>query len=107
MTNTSNSSFAIRSKFRRRVRKENSVTAGRIQGSVQIENPKTFCQPRFSSLPSAPELMKFPDAFSLNGEVALITGGGTGLGLSMAQCMAEAGAKVVITGRRESVLKDA
>jgi gluconate 5-dehydrogenase len=51
--------------------------------------------------------LKFPDAFSLDGEVALITGGGTGLGLAMAQCMAQAGAKVVIAGRREAVLHDA
>src|SRR5688572_16326876 len=47
------------------------------------------------------------NAFRLDGEIALITGGGTGLGLAMATRMAEAGAKVVITGRREQPLKDA
>jgi NAD(P)-dependent dehydrogenase (short-subunit alcohol dehydrogenase family) len=51
--------------------------------------------------------MKFTEAFSLQGEVALVTGGGTGLGWAMAKCMAEAGAKVVIVGRRESVLREA
>lgn len=45
--------------------------------------------------------------FRLNDEVALITGGGTGLGLAMARRMAEAGARVVITGRREEILRDA
>jgi NADP-dependent 3-hydroxy acid dehydrogenase YdfG len=45
--------------------------------------------------------------FRLDGEIALITGGGTGLGLAMATCMAEAGAKVVIVGRRKEVLEEA
>jgi gluconate 5-dehydrogenase len=47
------------------------------------------------------------DAFRLDGETALITGGGTGLGLAMARRMADAGAAVVITGRREEPLKAA
>ena len=46
-------------------------------------------------------------AFDLTGEIALITGGGTGLGLGIAQCMAEVGARVVLAGRRESVLQEA
>ena len=37
-------------------------------------------------------------AFRLDGEVALITGGGSGLGLAMATCMARAGAKVRMVG---------
>lgn len=47
------------------------------------------------------------DMFRLDGEVALITGGGTGLGLAMARRMAGAGGRVVITGRREEVLRGA
>lgn len=47
------------------------------------------------------------DVFSLAGETALITGGGTGLGLGMARCMVNAGAKVVIVGRREAELSSA
>ncbi|MFD1871263.1 SDR family NAD(P)-dependent oxidoreductase [Hymenobacter bucti] len=43
--------------------------------------------------------------YSLAGRVALITGGGTGIGLEIARCMVAAGATVIITGRRESVLQ--
>lgn len=45
--------------------------------------------------------------FSLEGKLALVTGGGTGIGLEIARCMVMAGASVVITGRREAVLQDA
>ena len=48
--------------------------------------------------------MKFPEAFSLRNEVALITGGGTGIGLAMATAMHAAGAKVILAGRREAEL---
>jgi NAD(P)-dependent dehydrogenase (short-subunit alcohol dehydrogenase family) len=42
--------------------------------------------------------------FSLEHETALITGGGSGLGLGIARCMVAAGAKVVLVGRRETEL---
>jgi gluconate 5-dehydrogenase len=45
--------------------------------------------------------------FRLDGELALITGGGTGLGLGMARCMVDAGARVVLVGRREEPLREA
>lgn len=45
--------------------------------------------------------------FSLSGKLALITGGGTGLGLGMAHAIIQAGGKVVITGRRADKLKEA
>lgn len=48
--------------------------------------------------------MRFPEAFSLKGETALLTGGGTGLGLAMAQALHAAGARVVLVGRREAEL---
>jgi gluconate 5-dehydrogenase len=47
------------------------------------------------------------DSFSLAGETALITGGGTGLGLGIARCFVRAGARVVLVGRRAEVLKKA
>lgn len=44
------------------------------------------------------------DLFDLSGQVALVTGGSRGLGLEMAEGLGEAGAAVVITGRRQSYL---
>ncbi len=49
----------------------------------------------------------FTQAFDLSDELVLITGGGTGLGFGMAQCLKQAGARIVLTGRRESVLQEA
>jgi NAD(P)-dependent dehydrogenase (short-subunit alcohol dehydrogenase family) len=51
--------------------------------------------------------LTFPAAFSLQGEHALITGGGTGIGLAVAHAMHEAGARVVLVGRREAELIEA
>jgi NAD(P)-dependent dehydrogenase (short-subunit alcohol dehydrogenase family) len=47
------------------------------------------------------------NAFSLEGKTALITGGGTGIGLGIAKEFIKANAKVIITGRREELLKNA
>src|SRR5579862_8853328 len=47
------------------------------------------------------------DAFSLNGETALVTGGGSGLGLGIAKCFVQAGARVILVGRRTDVLERA
>lgn len=42
----------------------------------------------------------------LTGKVAIITGAGQGVGLGIAQCFADEGASLVITGRTESKLRD-
>ena len=47
------------------------------------------------------------EAFSLEGKTALITGGGTGIGLGIAKEFINAKAKVILTGRREDILKNA
>ncbi|MFZ5817566.1 MAG: SDR family oxidoreductase [Bacillota bacterium] len=45
--------------------------------------------------------------FDLTGKVAIVTGGSRGLGLEMAEGLGEAGAKLVITARREPDLSEA
>lgn len=42
--------------------------------------------------------------YTLDGRIALVSGGTTGLGFGTAQCLIEAGATVYITGRRREVL---
>lgn len=49
----------------------------------------------------------YPQVFSLQGKTVLITGGSSGIGFNIAQCMLSAGATVVITGRREAKLIEA
>jgi NAD(P)-dependent dehydrogenase (short-subunit alcohol dehydrogenase family) len=46
-------------------------------------------------------------AFNLHGQTALITGGGTGLGLGMAKCFVASGARVILVGRRQKELEKA
>jgi len=47
------------------------------------------------------------DPFSLEGDIALVTGGGTGIGLGIGRCLAARGAHVVLAGRRQEVLDEA
>lgn len=42
--------------------------------------------------------------FSLDKETAIITGGGSGLGLGIARCFIQAGARVILVGRRREEL---
>ena len=57
---------------------------------------------------TAPPPISVESLFSVKGLVALITGGGTGIGLMMARALADAGAaRVYILGRRVDVLQHA
>ncbi len=47
------------------------------------------------------------DEFGLDREIAMVTGGGSGLGLGIAECFLDARARVILVGRREDVLQDA
>ena len=43
----------------------------------------------------------------LDGKVAVVTGGSSGIGLATAKVLSQAGAKVVISGREQSALEQA
>ncbi|MFK7993783.1 MAG: SDR family oxidoreductase [Granulosicoccus sp.] len=45
--------------------------------------------------------------FDLSGKTALVTGGSRGLGLQIAECLGEAGARVMLTARKEKELSAA
>ena len=45
------------------------------------------------------------NAFRIDGQRAVITGGGSGLGLGIAKVFVEAGAEVIIIGRNEEKLQ--
>lgn len=51
--------------------------------------------------------MTILDRFSQKGRVALVTGGGRGLGFEIALGLAQAGAHVVVTGRNAATLEEA
>ncbi len=55
---------------------------------------------------SAPTGVPSPSHRSVEGSVAIVTGGGTGLGAATASVLARAGARVVINGRREEKLAE-
>ncbi|ORX35108.1 hypothetical protein BD324DRAFT_633919 [Kockovaella imperatae] len=53
------------------------------------------------------ETLRVENLFEVKGRVALVTGGGTGLGLITANALADNGVRVYITGRRPEPLKAA
>lgn len=54
---------------------------------------------------SSASALRMDKLYDLNGRIALVTGGGTGIGLMLAQGLAANGVKVYITGRRKEVLE--
>lgn len=49
---------------------------------------------------------KITDRFRLDGKVAIVTGASKGIGLAMAKALAEAGAKVVISSRKQEAVDE-
>jgi gluconate 5-dehydrogenase len=52
-------------------------------------------------------MINLTQPFNLTGQTALITGGGTGLGLGIAKCFVTSGARVILVGRRADELEKA
>lgn len=53
------------------------------------------------------KLKNMNNAFRIDGQRAVVTGGGSGLGLGIAKVFVEAGAEVIIIGRNEEKLREA
>jgi NAD(P)-dependent dehydrogenase (short-subunit alcohol dehydrogenase family) len=66
---------------------------------TQTKHPQTDDSARARSQPAT-----LPDWLSLHGQVAVVTGGGTHLGLGMATALCELGATVFLLGRRADVV---
>ncbi|CAF2369962.1 unnamed protein product [Rotaria sp. Silwood2] len=49
----------------------------------------------------------YSQPLDIESSTVLITGGSSGIGFGLAQCFIQAGASVLITGRREQQLKEA
>src|SRR5690554_1947002 len=73
-------------------------TDGRVSGSEQSQEEGSMSD---SSARNVQQL------FDLTGRTALVTGGSRGLGLQMAHALGEAGAKLVISARKEADLNEA
>ena len=79
------------------------IAANTIADDLQLERPWTRgTRPRNGGTRTTS--MKL---FDLNGRVALVTGGNAGIGLGIAMGLAQAGAAIVIAGRRAEKNRDA
>ena len=76
-----------------------------VDGASMGEHPRSGTAP--PSLPTRPEDPMASTLFDLSGRRALITGSARGIGLALAQGLAEAGASVVLNGRDAGRLEGA
>lgn len=81
------------------------LTRTSIQFSVLARPAFTTPTRTMATLNKSNEDLKIDKLFDVSKFTALVTGGGTGIGLMITQALVTNGAKVYITGRREEALK--
>lgn len=79
------------------------VIARLIRLSVGLNRSSVFAR-TMSNPARSNETLKINNIFDVSKITAVVTGGGTGIGLMITQALASNGAKVYITGRREEAL---
>src|SRR5262245_9132251 len=63
--------------------------------------------PAGSDVPESSRMTKLPNSlFDLSGKTAVVAGGTSGIGRTLALGLADAGADVVVVGRREDAVRD-